>query len=325
MKFVQNSALPEVDVELPTGKWVFSNFNKKNVIWETNYTMFHYSLRVIDEPKMSKSNFVLVPTVGRYLRKAALKNNSVHRRRVKWLCLRCRDCSHCQTIWCNRPLNLSKNVETLNHSTWPPESVVFSSHDKLDGRREEGGDEKQWTAEEFWEIQNGGLLLRFPFFGNFRDYNHGNVYTWYSHRFKHKPKRGCCLSWLCLCWWCIHADSWNQPDWKVSKETVKFIESEYGSRAKQALAILEWFLWFRQERSNIWRERPTLSLYPNAIGKRLSLICQTYMYDCMRTNIGSLPRHTLGIVISIICNIDNWFNINHFNVCCQTMKIDTLI
>ena len=162
--------------------------------------MFHYSLRVIDEPKMSKSNFVLVPTVGRYLRKAALKNNSVHRRRLKWLCLRCRDCSHCQTIWGNRPLNLSKNVETLNHSTWPPESVVFSSHDKLDGRREKGGDEKQWTAEEFWEIQNGGLLLRFPFFGNFRDYNHGNVYTWYSHRFKHKPKRGCCLSWLCLCW-----------------------------------------------------------------------------------------------------------------------------
>ena len=32
--------------------------------------------------------------------------------------------------------------------------------------------------------------------------------------------------------------------------------------------------------------RPTLSLYPNAIGKTLSLIWQTYMYDCMRTNIG---------------------------------------
>ena len=23
--------------------------------------------------------------------------------------------------------------------------------------------EKQWTAEEFWEIQNGDWLLRFPF------------------------------------------------------------------------------------------------------------------------------------------------------------------
>ena len=25
-----------------------------------------------------------------------------------------------------------------------------------------GRGEKQWTAEEFWEIQNGGLFLRFP-------------------------------------------------------------------------------------------------------------------------------------------------------------------
>ena len=36
-----------------------------------------------------------------------------------------------------------------------------------------------------------------------------------------------------------------------------------------------------------------------------------------------LPRHTLGSVISIICNIDKWFNVNYFNVCCQIMKIDT--
>ena len=45
------------------------------------------------------------------------------------------------------------------------------------------GGGKQWTAEEFREIQNGGLLLRFPFdcgsplTVNFPDYN-GNVYTW---------------------------------------------------------------------------------------------------------------------------------------------------
>ena len=50
----------------------------------------------------------------------------------------------------------------LTRSTWPPESVVFWSHDKLVWRRGEGGGEKQWTAEEFWEIQNGGLLVRFP-------------------------------------------------------------------------------------------------------------------------------------------------------------------
>ena len=35
-------------------KWVFSNFNKRTRYLETNYSMFHYSLRVIDEPKMSE-------------------------------------------------------------------------------------------------------------------------------------------------------------------------------------------------------------------------------------------------------------------------------
>ena len=59
-----------------------------------------------------------------------------------------------------------------------------------------------------------------------------------------------------------------------------------------------------KEQYMCWRERPTLSLYPNAIGKT-SLTCQTYLYDCMRTNIGrAVPRRTLGIVIAIICNID---------------------
>ena len=80
-----------------------------------------------------------------------------------------------------------------------------------------------------------------------------------------------------------------------------------------------------KEQYMCWRERPTLSLYPNAIGKT-SLTCQTYLYDCMRTKIGrAVRRHTLGIVVAIICNIDKWFNINYFNVCCQIMKIDTLI
>ena len=55
----------------------------------------------------------------------------------------------------------SMNV-LLTHSTWPPKSVVFWSHDKLVWRRGEGGGEKQRTAEELWEIQNGGLLLLFP-------------------------------------------------------------------------------------------------------------------------------------------------------------------
>ena len=59
-----------------------------------------------------------------------------------------------------------------------------------------------------------------------------------------------------------------------------------------------------KEQYMCWRERPTLSFYPNAIGKT-SLTCQTYLYDCMRTNIGRAVRqHTLGIVMAIICNID---------------------
>ena len=105
--------------------------------------------------------------------------------------------------------------------------------------------------------------------------------TWYRHRFKHErfflcwQRERCRVEqseavffiWLCFCLSCIHADSWNQPGWNVSKETVEFMESEYGWRAKQVLAILECFLWLRQERSNIWWERPTLSLYHSATGK----------------------------------------------------------
>ena len=59
-----------------------------------------------------------------------------------------------------------------------------------------------------------------------------------------------------------------------------------------------------KEQYMCWRERPTLSLYPNAI-RKTSLTCQTYLYDCMRTNIGrAVRRHALGIVMAIICNID---------------------
>ena len=51
----------------------------------------------------------------------------------------------------------------LTHSTWAPVGVVFWWHDKLIWRRGEGGRDKQWTAEEFWKIQNGACLLCVPF------------------------------------------------------------------------------------------------------------------------------------------------------------------
>ena len=55
MKFVQNFALPEVDVELRTGKMSFLEFEEKNTLFgKTNYSMFHFSLRVVDEPKMNE-------------------------------------------------------------------------------------------------------------------------------------------------------------------------------------------------------------------------------------------------------------------------------
>ena len=44
-----------MDFELRTGKMSFLEFSQKNTLFEkTNYSMFHYSLRVIDEPKMSE-------------------------------------------------------------------------------------------------------------------------------------------------------------------------------------------------------------------------------------------------------------------------------
>ena len=55
MKFVYNFVLPEVDFELRTGKMSFLEFLQKNMLFgKSNYNMFHYSLRVIDEPKMSE-------------------------------------------------------------------------------------------------------------------------------------------------------------------------------------------------------------------------------------------------------------------------------
>ena len=47
------SLLFEVDIELRKGKMSF--LEQKNTLFrKTNYSMFHYSLRVIDEPKMSE-------------------------------------------------------------------------------------------------------------------------------------------------------------------------------------------------------------------------------------------------------------------------------
>ena len=41
--------------ELRTGKMSFLEFQQKNTLFgKTNYGIFHYSLRVIDEPKMSE-------------------------------------------------------------------------------------------------------------------------------------------------------------------------------------------------------------------------------------------------------------------------------
>ena len=50
-----NFILQEVDFELRTGKMSFLEFWQKNMLFgKSNYSMFHYSLRVIDEPKMSE-------------------------------------------------------------------------------------------------------------------------------------------------------------------------------------------------------------------------------------------------------------------------------
>ena len=55
MKFVYNFVLPEVDFALRTDKMSFLEFWQKNTLFgKTNYNMFHYSLRVIDEPKTSE-------------------------------------------------------------------------------------------------------------------------------------------------------------------------------------------------------------------------------------------------------------------------------
>ena len=44
-----------MDFELRTGKMSFLEFYQKNTLFrKTNYSMFHYSLRVIGEPKMSE-------------------------------------------------------------------------------------------------------------------------------------------------------------------------------------------------------------------------------------------------------------------------------
>ena len=55
MKFVYNFVLPEMDFELRTDKMSLLEFWQKNTLFgKTNYSMFHYSLSVIDEPKTSE-------------------------------------------------------------------------------------------------------------------------------------------------------------------------------------------------------------------------------------------------------------------------------
>ena len=55
MKFVYNFVKPEVDFQLRTDKMGFLEFWQKNTLFgKTKYSMFHYSLRVIDEPKTSE-------------------------------------------------------------------------------------------------------------------------------------------------------------------------------------------------------------------------------------------------------------------------------
>ena len=50
-----NFALPEVYFQFRTGKTSFLEFYQRNTLFgKANYSMFHYSLRVIDEPKMSE-------------------------------------------------------------------------------------------------------------------------------------------------------------------------------------------------------------------------------------------------------------------------------
>ena len=163
------------------------------------------------------------------------------------------------------------------------------------GRGRETMDRREILGDSKWRFLLAFSFWRSPLTRNFRDYN-GNVYTWYCHLFKHErfflcwQRKRCRVEQSEAVFWlgCVFAGNVfmqiheiNRPDWKVSKETVEFMESKYGSRAKQVLAILECLLWLTQERTNIWWERPTLSLYPNAIGKTLSLT-----NDRMRTNIG---------------------------------------
>ena len=163
----------------------------------------------------------------------------------------------------------------------------FVLHDKLVWRRGEGGETMDCRGilrDSKWRLVVTFSFWRSPLTGNFRDYN-GNVYTLYCHRFKHEryflcwQRKRCRVeqseavfyfSWLCFRWLCRVNVFMQIHKINPTEKFPKRPESEYGSRAKQVLAILECFLWLRQKRSNIWWERPTLSLYPNAIGKTLS-------------------------------------------------------
>ena len=82
MKSVYNFVLPEVDFELRTDKMSFLEFWQKNTLFgKTNYSMFHYSLRVIDEPKTSEIRMLKLYQkggFGRYLQTVALKTKKLY-------------------------------------------------------------------------------------------------------------------------------------------------------------------------------------------------------------------------------------------------------
>ena len=98
----------------------------------------------------------------------------------------------------------------------------------------------------------------------------------------------------CFCW-CINA---------LMKSTrLESFQTDHGKRVwfTSEASIWKCFVWLRQERSNIYSENYQLYIL-NSIGKTTSL---PNVWG--QTLAEQLPRHTMGIVISIMCDIDKWF------------------
>ena len=93
--------------------------------------------------------------------------------------------------------------------------------------------------------------------------------------------------------------SWNQHDWKVSKRTM---EREYGSLAKQVFGSVL-FDWDRK--GAIYTARTTNFIFWIQLEKHP--LCQTCESMWGQTLAEQLRRHTMGIVISTMCDIDKWF------------------